>query len=403
MRDQLADASVKLVVTSPPFALTRQKEYGNVDVERYLDWFMPFAHEIRRILTDDGSFVLDIGGTWNKGHPTRSLYHFEVAIALTRELFHLAQEFFWYNPSKLPSPAEWVTVRRIRVKDAVNLVWWFSKSENPDADNRRVLTEYSGAMLKLLSNGYRAKARPSGWDITDKFSTDHGGAIPPNLLQIANTESNSQYLRLCRSSGKKVHPARFPYGLPEFFVRFLTEPGDLVYDCFGGSNVTGRVCEDLQRRWVISELDESYLEASAFRFVNANAQLFGSFEITSCRQSVAKTLRDALQKGSHAATRSTRKTSMNGKQVAEIPITDRARQYGYMIWPKTLEPDIKHLLAGADRISVVVEGKPLGEKRIDWKYRRISIGPKISQTIPETSERFVIRRQSSDTIEVTFA
>lgn len=266
---EIPDSSVKLVVTSPPFALKRKKEYGNVDSEEYLEWILPFAREIRRILQDDGSFVLDLGGTWNRGAPTRSLYQYEVAIELVRQrLFFLAQEFHWYNPAKLPSPAEWVTVRRIRVKDAVNTVWWFSKTEYPDADNRRVLTEYSDSMKKLLKDGYRAKERPSGWDISGNFSKSHGGAIPPNLLQLANTESNSQYQRLCRAAGLKVHPARFPYGLPEFFVKFLTKPGELVYDCFGGSNVTGRVCEDLGRPWIVSELSEDYLRGSKFRFAS---------------------------------------------------------------------------------------------------------------------------------------
>ncbi|RPJ85770.1 MAG: site-specific DNA-methyltransferase, partial [Acidobacteria bacterium] len=250
----------------PPFALNRKKEYGNVNAAGYVEWLMPFAGEIRRVLRDDGSFVLDLGGTWNKGVPTRSLYHYEVALALTRNLFHLAQEFYWYNPSKLPSPAEWVTVRRIRVKDAVNTVWWFSKTEHPDADNRRVLTAYSESMEKLLENGYKAKQRPSGWDISENFSRRHEGAIPPNLLRIANTESNGQYQRACREAGLKVHPARFPYGLPEFFVRFLTRPGETVLDCFAGSNVTGRVSEDLERRWIVCELSEEYLAGSRFRF-----------------------------------------------------------------------------------------------------------------------------------------
>ncbi|MFB3855287.1 MAG: site-specific DNA-methyltransferase [Vicinamibacterales bacterium] len=266
----IPDASVKLVFTSPPFALKRKKEYGNVEAAKYVEWLMPFAAEIRRLLRDDGSFVLDLGGTWNRGMPTRSLYHYEVALALTRELFHLAQEFYWYNPSKLPSPAEWVTVRRIRVKDAVNTVWWFSKTPNPDADNRRVLTAYSESMERLLENGYKAKQRPSGWDISENFSRRHEGAIPPNLLQIANTESNGHYQRACRAAGLKVHPARFPYGLPEFFVRFLTRPGDMVLDCFAGSNVTGKVCEDLERRWIACDLSAEYLAGSRFRFEPAS-------------------------------------------------------------------------------------------------------------------------------------
>jgi len=154
----------------------------------------------------------------------------------------------------------------VRVKDAVNTVWWFSKTPHPDADNRRVLVEYSDSMKKLLQNGYRAKQRPSGWDISGKFRRSHGGAIPPNLLQIANTESNSRYQASCRAAGLTVHPARFPYGLPAFFVRFLTRPGETVLDCFAGSNVTGRVCEDLERRWIACELSEVYLQGSRFRF-----------------------------------------------------------------------------------------------------------------------------------------
>ncbi|MBI2881312.1 MAG: site-specific DNA-methyltransferase [Candidatus Tectomicrobia bacterium] len=265
MRDLPPD-SINLVLTSPPFALKRKKQYGNVDHKEYVEWLYPFAGQIHRILKSDGSFVLDLGGTWNRGYPTRSLYQYEVAIRLTQELFHLAQEFYWYNPSKLPSPAEWVTVRRVRVKDAVNTVWWFSKTPNPNADNRRVLTPYSDSMKQLLANGYKPKLRPSGWDITGKFSRPHPGAIPPNLLIIANTESNSQYLRRCRASGIKPHPARFPATLPEFFVKFLTRPGDTVLDPFAGSNVTGQVCEKLEREWIAVDLVEEYLRGSRFRF-----------------------------------------------------------------------------------------------------------------------------------------
>jgi site-specific DNA-methyltransferase (cytosine-N4-specific) len=123
---QLPDASVNLVFTSPPYALHFKKEYGNVHKDEYVEWLLTFAREIRRVLKDDGSFVLNIGGSYNKGLPTRSTYHFKVLLALVEELdFHLAQEFFWYNPAKMPMPAEWVTVRRIRVKDAVEYVWWF--------------------------------------------------------------------------------------------------------------------------------------------------------------------------------------------------------------------------------------------------------------------------------------
>jgi site-specific DNA-methyltransferase (cytosine-N4-specific) len=270
---QLPDNSANLVMTSPPFALKRQKEYGNVSAREYVDWFLPFAEQMSRITTNDGSIVIDIGGTWIKGQPTRSLYHFKLVIALVEELgLHLAQEFYWYNPAKLPSPAEWVTVRRIRVKDAVNTVWWLSKSPFPKATNRKVLRPYSDSMKDLLKNGYRAKKRPSGHDISANFSQDHGGAIPPNLIELANTDSNSNYLQTCRKNGIKPHPARFPHGLPEFFIKFLTDPGDLVVDPFAGSVVTGEVCEALERHWVAVELQEDYLTASRFRFPSLTGQ-----------------------------------------------------------------------------------------------------------------------------------
>ena len=105
------------------------------------------------------------------------------------ERFHLAQEFYWYNPSRLPGPAEWVTIRRTRVKDAVNTLWWLSKTTEPQADNRRVLRPYSESMKRLLRDGYKPALRPSQHEIGPHFQRDNGGAIPPNILTVPNTRS----------------------------------------------------------------------------------------------------------------------------------------------------------------------------------------------------------------------
>lgn len=263
----LPDQSVNLVVTSPPYALHFKKEYGNVEKHGYIAWFLPFAREILRILKPDGSFVLNIGGSFNPKTPTRSLYHFKLLVALVEELgFHLAQECFWYNPAKLPAPAEWVTVRRQRIKDSVEYVWWLSKSAWPKADNRNVLVPYSPDMERLIKKGYRAKKRPSGHNITNKFQADRGGAIPANLIERGNNESNSEYIKACRTAGLKVHPARFPAALPEFFIKLCTKPGDLVVDPFAGSNMTGCVAETLRRNWIAIDLSPEYVEASRIRF-----------------------------------------------------------------------------------------------------------------------------------------
>ena len=264
--------SIDLVMTSPPFGLVRKKEYGNTEAHAYLDWFRPFAEQIHRVLKESGSLVLDIGGAWNRGTPTRSLYHYKLLIMLCEEFgFHLAQDFFWWNPARVPGPAEWVTVRRIRVKDAIDTVWWLSKTPWPKAGNRRVPQPYSKSMTNLLAKGCKAAKRPSGHNISRQFGIDNGAAIPPNLLAIPNTESNSAYLRYCRERGIKVHPARYPADLPEFFIRLLTNEGDVVFDPFGGSCVTGEVAERLQRRWTCCELIEEYLCGALGRFVEAHA------------------------------------------------------------------------------------------------------------------------------------
>ena len=269
---KLPDQCIDLIMTSPPFALQRKKEYGNVPASEYVAWFKPFGAEMQRILKDSGSLVIHIGGSWNKGTPTRSLYHYELLIDLCRE-FYLAQELFWFNPAKLPSPAEWVTVRRIRIKDAVDYVWWLSKDPFPKADNRQILQKYSESMEQLLKKGYKPSRRPSGHEISDKFLRDNNGAIPPNILTIANTDSNGHYLRACRNSGIKPHPARYPLELPAFFIRFLTDASDLVLDPFSGSNVTGEAAERLRRRWLSFELNAEYLTGSRFRFDNLQKEL----------------------------------------------------------------------------------------------------------------------------------
>ncbi|MFM2062215.1 MAG: hypothetical protein RLZZ507_1885 [Cyanobacteriota bacterium] len=300
----IPDESIDLICTSPPFALVRKKEYGNVDADKYVEWFEDFAVQFHRILKPTGSLVIDIGGSWLKGMPVRSLYHFELVISLCKSKekgglgFYLAQELYWYNPAKLPTPAEWVTVRRERVKDAVNTVWWLSKEPHPKANNRRVLKPYSKSMKNLLKNGYKPKIRPSGHDISSKFGNDRGGAIPPNIIDgrcnidkeeigqqtllektssedlihsvnvisASNTASNDYYQKRCKEEGFKPHPARFPYALPEFVINLCTEPGDIVLDPFAGSNMTGRVAENLQRHWLAFEIDEDYIRSSRLRF-----------------------------------------------------------------------------------------------------------------------------------------
>jgi DNA modification methylase len=267
----LPDNSLDLVMTSPPFALLREKAYGNQSQADYVAWLGEFGRELLPKLKPTGSLVIDIGGAYQQGVPVQSLYNFRVPIYFCDTLgYHLAEDFYWYNPAKLPSPIEWVNKRKIRAKDAVNPVWWFSKTAFPKADVRNVLTPYSDRMKKLISDPsafYDPKKRPSGHDIGSKFGQDNGGAIPSNLLQIPNTESNSAYLAWCKRLSISSHPARFPAKLPEFFIKFLTNPGDVVLDIFAGSNTTGEVAGLLGRQWLAFDSDVQYVAASSFRFL----------------------------------------------------------------------------------------------------------------------------------------
>ena len=289
--EQLPDNSIDLIVTSPPFALQHKKEYGNETQSEYNDWFMQFVPEVRRVLQPHGSFVVEIGGAFKPGYPERSPYQFQLLDRLVDPDdggMHLAQDFYWYNPAKLPNPIEWVNVRKIRVTDAVTHIWWLTPEINkdsavedgehprPEANNQRVLQEYSDSQKQLIETAeFNDGKRSSGWDIdSEAFTNDNDGSIPDNLLEgvqpgdvlerlddisatkflemisnedigdlsagemlrtlgmggqtpdnmieASNTASNTHYLKMCREFDVDSHPARFPRQIPEFFIDFLT-------------------------------------------------------------------------------------------------------------------------------------------------------------------------------------
>lgn len=290
--DRMPDESIDLVMTSPPFALLRQKEYGNEDQSTYVDWLAEFGAAALPKLKSTGSFVLDLGGAYRRGVPVRSLHPYRTLIKFVDDLgYHLAEEFFWHNPAKLPSPIEWVNKRKIRAKDSVNTVWWLSKTPWPKADVNPVRVAYSARMKKLLgdpSGFYKPGARPSHHQISTAFERDNGGAIPPNLISLPNTDSNSFYIRMSRALGYRSHPARFPEGLPEFFVKMLTDPRDLVVDIFSGSNTTGAVAERLDRCWVAMELDRGYASRSALRFLAESLDAGSEADVDLAKRYLAK-------------------------------------------------------------------------------------------------------------------
>lgn len=269
----IADGSVHLILTSPPYPLVTQKSYGNRSPVEHVEWLTQLAAGWKNKLTDTGSLVLNVADVFNPSIPSVSLYQERLLINLCDELgYSLAQKFYWENPSKLPSPAEWVCLRRIRATPSVEQIYWLTKDPlRASADNRKILRPYSESMKARLAQGGETKRqqRPSGFKLKEgAFAKDNGGSIPHNLLIASHTQSNDPYKNLCRKFNLPIHPARMPEVIPNTFIPFLTEPNDLVWDPLAGSGLTASVAERLGRRWIMNERSLSYLQGAALRFKN---------------------------------------------------------------------------------------------------------------------------------------
>lgn len=261
---------VSLIFTSPPFPLNRQKTYGNLTGAQYLEWLGTLSPLLVELLAPNGSIVIELGNCWEPGQPIMSTLPLRALLEFQEKgSLNLCQQFIAHNPSRLPGPAQWVTIKRSRVKDSYTHLWWMAPSTEPKADNRRVLLEYSDSMKQLLSRrSYNRGKRPSGHDIVgDSFLKDNGGAIPPNVLTYANTRSRDAYTEYCQDNDFPIHPARMAPKVAEFFIKLLTEEGDLVLDPFAGSNTTGATAERNRRRWIAVEADIQYVEGSKGRFL----------------------------------------------------------------------------------------------------------------------------------------
>jgi site-specific DNA-methyltransferase (cytosine-N4-specific) len=279
---------VQLVLTSPPFPLNNKKKYGNLSGNEYLSWFENLAEIFSSVLTPTGSIVIEMGNAWEPNRPVQSLLTLNSLLAFVNNEkagLRLCQEFVCYNPARLPSPAQWVTINRIRAIDSFTHVWWMSNSDTPKADNHRILRPYSESMKKLLkTQSFNSGKRPSQHNISKKgFLTDNNGSIthnvleldqyedvdmryPYSMLRMANTKSNDYFTKKCKEKGVVSHPARMQLELASFFINFLTDENDLILDPFGGSNTTGFCAERANRKWISIDADNEYGEQSKIRF-----------------------------------------------------------------------------------------------------------------------------------------
>lgn len=263
---QMPDSSVNLILTSPPYA--DQRNYGDVNIlpDEYVDWFLPIAHEIYRILKIDGNFVLNISDKVVGSY--QHLYVFRLLIQLCDSVgFHLVRDYIWHNPATPPNVFS--RGKMGRTKKSHEYCFWFSKGDKWCFNLDAIRTPYGKDMDKYLSGkgkGTRIdNTRPSTHNFDcEKVWANHGGADPGSVLEISNTTSNDIFMKLCKEKGVR-HPARFPEKLAAFFIKAGTNKGDIVLDPFAGSGTTIIAAEKLGRRWFYIDTNNQYCELAQER------------------------------------------------------------------------------------------------------------------------------------------
>lgn len=264
----LPENSIDLVLTSPPYA--DRRDYGGkagmIHPDDYIEWFIPKAWQIKRVLKDNGSFVLNISDKVVGGY--QHLYVFELVIRLCKELgFHLVRDYIWYNPATPPNVFSRGGFGR--TKKSHEYCFWFAKGDTWTFNMDPIRRPYGKDMQKFLAGkgkGDRTQnSRPSTHNFNcEKVWTDKGGADPGSVIEIGNTNSNDVFSKLCKERGI-AHPARFPEKLAEFFILAGTEPDSLVLDPFSGSGTTAVTAAKNGRKWIGIDANPDYCDLAAAR------------------------------------------------------------------------------------------------------------------------------------------
>ncbi|GHS99212.1 methyltransferase [Synergistales bacterium] len=260
--------SIDLVLTSPPYA--DQRDYGIetslILPDEYIQWFTPKAHQIYRVLKDDGSFVLNISDKVVDGF--QHLYVFELVVYLCKNIgFNLVRDYIWYNPATPPNVYSRGGFGR--TKKSHEYCFWFSKSAEWTFNLDSIRKPYGRDMQKYLQGkgkGDRTQnVRPSTHNFNcEKIWTDNGGSDPGSVIEIGNTNSNDTFSKLCKERGI-AHPARFPEKLAEFFILSGTKEGAIVLDPFAGSGTTAISATRNQRKWIGIDSNPDYCDLATAR------------------------------------------------------------------------------------------------------------------------------------------
>lgn len=265
---------ISLCITSPPYPLRNARAYGNPSSSEYVDFVCMSLESIVKNLTTGASVILNISNDiFEHKSPARSLYVERLVIALHDRLgLHLMDRIPWVNLSKPPGPTYWACVNRVQLSAAYEPIFWFTNDpHNVRSDNRRVLEAHTEKHQQLMQSGGANRHGSYGDGAYTIRPHSYGnvtaGKIPRNVIQRGHScKDTLDYRKNAKLLSLPIHGAMQPTSIPDFFVRLLTEPDDLVVDPFGGTIRTGLAAERLGRRWVVTEWIAEYLRGAAELF-----------------------------------------------------------------------------------------------------------------------------------------
>lgn len=278
---QSVDAPITLCITSPPYPLAQARQYGNPAIEIYVDWICRMLEPLVKNLVPGGSICLNVSNDiFERGSPARSTYREELVIALKKRLgLWKMDELIWRNKSKAPGPIQYASIERTQLNVEWEPVYWMTNDPHKvKSDNRRVLQEHTQRHIDLIKQGGEQRDvqfSDGAYRIqTGSFSNPTAGRIPRNVLEFGHRcAAQLAYKKAARAMGLPAHGAPMPMKLASFLIEFLSEPGDLVVDPFGGSFTTAHAAELLGRRWLSTECMVEYVLGGATRFVDAPGYL----------------------------------------------------------------------------------------------------------------------------------
>lgn len=280
------DEPLHLCLTSPPYPLQRARAYGNPGEREFSDWICWQLEPAVRQLAPGGSVVLNISNDiFMPGSPARSLYVERAVLDLHHRLgLQLMDRLIWENPVKPPGPTRWACVGRQQLVHTWEPCLWFTNSPAECfADNRRVLKPHSRDQARLIERGgdkRRVSYGDGAYRIRPGSFSASEGTIPRNLLRYAHTSAEVMQLRRAAAEqGLPAHSAMMPKALARFLIEFLTLPGHLVADLFGGWASTASAAEEAGRRWILSERIAEYIAGGSLRFRDRPGYRAG-FELT---------------------------------------------------------------------------------------------------------------------------